>query len=168
MLYLLFKSEIYYTQKDIQNNKIYSQKHQLSLHVPVLLTLEYYLTKKLSFYSLFPFLSLALFLSPSLFLSLPLLPLPSYTGMALGYPPPSPVGSYAPLTPISMSAGIDLASNSGGGGAYSPPHNLSPKGSSSASVNGYNSQVRKIILLMVAYHHLPNHIKCYMLPNLKF
>ena len=62
------------------------------------------------------------------------------TGMALGYPPPSPVGQYAPLTPINMSAGIDLSS-SGGGGSYSPPHNLSPKGSSSANVNGYNSQV---------------------------
>ena len=62
--------------------------------------------------------------------------------MALGFPPPSPVGSYAPLTPITMSAGIDLNS-SRGGGSYSPPHNLSPKGSSSsANVNGYNSQVQ--------------------------
>ena len=65
-----------------------------------------------------------------------------FTGMALGYPPPSPVGQFAPLTPINMSAGIDLNSSGGGGGSYSPPHNLSPKGgASSATINGYNSQV---------------------------
>ena len=68
-----------------------------------------------------------------------------FIGMALGYPPPSPVGQFAPLTPMNMSAGIDLSSSGGGGGSYSPPHNLSPKGgASSASINGYNSQVRVI------------------------
>lgn len=100
---------------------------------------------------------------------------PSCVGMALGYPPPSPVGSYAPLTPISMSAGIDLASSSGGGGSYSPPHNLSPKGSSSsASVSGYNSQVRKFVVLVYTvvsrkrargHYHISVHPRLLMHPK---
>ena len=140
MLYLLFKSEIYYTKGHSKQQNLLTKTPTVTpcacfVDTGVLFDKEAFVLFPLSFPPPPPPPSLSLCLSPSL---------PSYTGMALGYPPPSPVGSYAPLTPISMSAGIDLASNSGGGGAYSPPHNLSPKGSSSASVNGYNSQVRKI------------------------